>query len=155
KPFHRSAWNKVLTSWWFMVLIVFASIWLLSWGVWTMLDARRRTLRARLERFVEVEPLEQGMSRERLQQRIGAFAESLESRGRLFRGFSEKCELAGIETAPGSLLLGSIFAGLVLGVFLGAAWSLVFLILIPIPTIVVVQYVSIQLKRVRKRFGEQ
>ncbi len=155
KPFHRSAWGKVLTSWWFMFLIVVSTIWLLSWGIWTMLDARRRTLRARLERFVAVEPLDQGLSRDRMLERIGTFAESLESRGRIFRRFSERCELAGIESSPGSLLLGSMFAGLILGVFLGAAWSPVFIVLIPIPTIVVVNYVAFRLKRVRKAFGEQ
>jgi tight adherence protein B len=155
KPFQRSTWSKVLVSWWFMLLIVVVSIWLLSWGVWTMLDARRRTLRTRMARFVELEPLDEGLSRERWLQRISVFAESLESRGRFFKRFAERCELAGIETPPGPLLLGATVVGLALGVLLSAVWSPLFLLLIVIAPMVVLSYVSFRLKRVRKRFGDQ
>lgn len=155
RPFTRSTWTKVLTSWWFMVLVVVVTIWLLWWGLWTVADARRRTLRARMGRFIALEPLDEGLSRERLLQRMGEFAQSLERRGRFFKRFSEHCELADIETSPATLLFGSAVLGLAVGVLFAAAWSPWFILLVFIAPWSVLAYVSFRLRRVRKAFGEQ
>jgi tight adherence protein B len=155
EPFKRSTWSKILVSWWFMFLMVILTITLLSWGLWTTLDARRRTLRARMSRFVELEPLDEGLSRQRLLERITSFATALESRGRFFRRFSDRCELANIDTPAGSLLIAAIGGGLLLGILLSAAISAWFLLVIPVPLFVLVRVVAFKLGRVKRKFADQ
>ncbi len=155
RPFERSFWDKLVTSWWLMLLVVLGVVWLFSWGLWTMLDARRRTLRARMSHFVALEPIDEGLSRKRLLARITDFAQSLESRGRFFRRFSDQCEIAGIETPPGVLLLGSTLGGLVLGVLLAVAWHPAFIVLIFVAPFATVLYVRFRLRRQRRVFADQ
>ncbi len=155
RPFERSFWDKLVTSWWLMLLVVVGVVWLFAWGLWTMLDARRRTLRARMSHFVALEPIDEGLSRKRLLERITDFAESFESRGRFFRRFSEQCEIAGIETAPGVLLLASAAVGLVLGVLLAVAWHPVFIVMILVAPFTTVLYVRFRLRRQRRTFADQ
>ena len=138
KPFlERSTWSKVLTSWWFMILVVFLAIWLLSWGVWTMLDARRRTLRARMERFfVALE----AAGRRTVPRAAFRAVRHLRSVTRVARLDSSVASPSGaelsreFEASPGSLLLGVLMlGGLVLATSSSAAWSIAFLVVIPSP----------------------
>ncbi len=154
-PYKRSFFDKLITSWWLMLLVTLVTVLLFAWGVSSVVGARGRSLRTRMARFVEFEPMEDGLSRERLAERFASFAKKVESRTQFFKRFAEKCEIAGIETSPTGLLLGSTLGGLALAVLLAAAWNGWFLTIAVIAPLSVLLYVRFRLRRQRKMFGDQ
>ena len=138
-----------------MLLVVLVTVLLFAWGVSSAVGARGRSLRARMAHFVEFEPIDDGLSRERLGERFSSFAKTVESRTQFFKRFAAKCEIAGIETSPTGLLLGSILGGLTLAVLLAAAWDVWFLAIAVVAPLTVRLYVRFRLARQQKRFGDQ
>ena len=154
-PYSKSLFDKVVTAWWFTFIVVIVVVWLFAWGLWSAIGARGRSFRARMSQFVEYEPLEEGLSRDKLGERFAGFAKVVESRTRFFKRFAESCELAAIETSPTGLLLGAALGGLVLGVILAAAWGFLFIVVAFIPLLTLRLYVRYRLRSTRKKFGTQ
>jgi tight adherence protein B len=154
-PFQRSFFDKVITSWWLAVLVTLVTVLLFSWGISSAAGARSRSLQTRMSRFVTLEPTEDGLSRERLGERFDSFSKAVELRAQFFRRFAERCDIAGIETSPTGLLLGSTLGGLTLGIVLAAAWSPWFIVIAVVAPFTVVRYVRSRLALVRRRFGRQ
>ncbi len=155
-PFHRSLLGRVLVSWPFMFVVAIVCVGLAAWGVSTAVSARRRSLRTRIEGFVELDQPDFGVfSTQQLRDRLGAIGRRLERGGGLFQRFAEQCELADIEYSPAGLLVGSALAGLLLGALLSVAISPAMLLLIVLVPLAMILWVRRQVESQRKLFGEQ
>jgi tight adherence protein B len=154
-PLDQSLLDRLVKSWFFMLLIVVAVVGLVFWGVRTAVEARQRNLRARMAMFVDVGGHgSEADSQVDMADRLERLEESLEKRGFVQR-FAENCDIAGIERPPGTLLLGSVILGLVGGLVLAAVWTPWALFLIPAVPLVLRWWVRFKADRNRRAFAEQ
>lgn len=155
-PVEKSLLDRIVQSWVFLLFIVVVFMGLLVYGVATIADLRRRSLRSRLARFVDMEDAHamHVLSREELTARLERVGEALERRGWVER-FAERCDVAGIQTPAGTLMLTSIGAGLVVGVALAALSSALWLLLVPLAPLAMSWFVGFRARRAQKAFGEQ
>jgi tight adherence protein B len=154
-PLDQSLLDRLVQSWFFMLLIVVAVVGLVFWGVRTAVEARQRNLRARMAMFVDVGGHgSEADSQVDMADRLERLEESLEKRGFVQR-FAENCDIADIQRPPGTLLLGSIILGLVGGLVLASVWTPWALFLIPAVPLALRWWVRFKADRNRKAFAEQ
>jgi tight adherence protein B len=154
-PLDQSLLDRLVKSWFFMLLIVVAVVGLVFWGVRTAVEARQRNLRARMAMFVDVGGHgSESESQVDMAARLDRLEESLEKRGFVQR-FAENCDIADIQRPPGTLLLGSIILGLVGGLVLASLWTPWALFLIPAVPLALRWWVRFKADRNRRAFAEQ
>ena len=126
-----SFWNRLWRSPVMLIAIVVAMVALLWYAVTRLLSIRRGTFRRRMGSFVRMGDAGDDEARVRRDD-IKAMMEDADQsfrRKRIFRSFSEDCELADIETSPVGLAVIGVLVGLVVGVIAALAFSSVWLIL--------------------------
>jgi tight adherence protein B len=153
-PLDQSLLDRLIQSWFFMLLIVVAVVGLVVWGVRSVLEARQRNLRARMAMFVDVGGHGDAASHADLATQLDKLEESLERRGFVQR-FAENCDIADIRRPPGMLLLGSIALGLVSGLVLASLWTPWALVLIVAVPYALRFWVRFKADRNRRAFAEQ
>lgn len=156
EPLDTSFVNRLVQSWFFLLLVVVAVMGLLFWGIRSIIEARQRNLRARMAMFVEVGGHPAGTHEHPdLGTRLEQIDQSLTRRGGRLGRFSEKCEIGNVGVSPAALLVGSIGGGFLLGVILAVVFGPIWFLTAVAPYLAVRWYVKHRLSRTRRAFGEQ
>jgi tight adherence protein B len=155
EPLDESFVNKLVQSWFFLLLVVAAVMGLLFWGIRSIVEARQRNLRTRMAMFVEVGGHPAGHEHPDFAARVDQIDQALSKRGGRLGRFSDMCEVGGVGVSPTVLLVGSIGGGFILGVILAVAFGPVWFLTAVVPYLAVRWYVKYQLGRTRRTFAEQ
>jgi tight adherence protein B len=156
--FHRSTWNKIVTSWVAAVLIALFVVGLAFFALYNFVRGPDIALRRRMSQFVHIATDEEARQR---RAEIGALlsrkAESSFAKRQWWRNFSEDCGIADVEMAPITLMLWGLLGGLALGVVLafivGSPWMI--LVGLPFGPLVLRTWVSRRLRKKRSEFADQ
>lgn len=152
-PYHRSLAQRFWQSPFSVVVIGVLAMGLIGGAISLLMRRRPTTLVGRLGAYLSIAAPEQE-KRPLLTERLVSSTESSLSRTEWWAGFEEELELAGIEVAPGQLVVGTAVATLVVAVVLALIWLPLFLAAIAVP-LGVRAYLKHKLSSVRNAFLEQ